>query len=73
MRRRDFIQLIIGAGYAWPCAARAQQTKDWRIGFLHPGQSALVSNRILAFRNGLGTPGLREATDAEIIARERAD
>ena len=69
MRRRDFIQLIIGAGYAWPCAARAQQTKDWRIGFLHPGQSALVSNRILAFRNGLGTPGLREATDAEIIVR----
>jgi putative ABC transport system substrate-binding protein len=47
----------------------AQQSKRWRIGFLHPGQSALVSHRVVAFREGLGTPSVREAADAEIIVR----
>src|SRR3954454_13127365 len=68
MRRRDFIKLIVGAGCAWP-SAYAQQSRSWRIGFLHPGQSALVSNRVVAFRQGLGAPGLREAADAEIVVR----
>src|SRR3954454_6297321 len=68
MRRRDFIKLIVGAGCAWP-SAYAQQSRSWRIGFLHPGQSALVSNRVVAFRQGLGAPGVREAADAEIVVR----
>jgi putative ABC transport system substrate-binding protein len=68
MRRRDFIGLIVGTGCAWP-SAHAQQSRNWRIGFLHPGQSALVSKRIVAFREGLGAPGLREAADAEIVVR----
>src|SRR6266581_3106750 len=69
MRRREFIRLVIGSGSAWPLSLNAQQSKRWRIGFLHPGQSALVSNRIVAFREGLGASGPMEATDAEIIAR----
>ena len=69
MRRRDFIKLVIGSGSAWPLSVDAQQPKNWRIGFLHPGQSALVSNRIVAFREGLAASGSREAADAEIIVR----
>src|SRR5947209_325471 len=69
MRRREFSQLVVAAACAWPFAVRAQQPKNWRIGFLHPGQSTLVGNRIVAFRNGLAAPGLREAADAEIIVR----
>ena len=50
-------------------SSSAQPSKRWRIGFLHPGQSALVSDRIVAFREGLGASGLREAADVEIIVR----
>ena len=67
MRRRDIIKL--GSGSAWPLSVSAQPSKRWRIGFLHPGQSTLVSNRIVAFREGLGASGLREAADAEIVVR----
>src|SRR3954468_24104084 len=63
MRRRDFIKLIVGSGTVWPFSASAEQSKSWRIGFLHPGQSALVGNRVIAFRDGLG------AADAEITVR----
>ena len=69
MRRRDFIKLAIGSGSAWPLSVNAQQSKRWRIGFLHPGQSALVSNRVVAFREGLAASGPREAADADIIVR----
>jgi putative tryptophan/tyrosine transport system substrate-binding protein len=69
MRRRDFIKLAIGSGSAWPLSVNSQQSKRWRIGFLHPGQSALVSNRIIAFREGLAASGPRETADAEIIVR----
>jgi putative ABC transport system substrate-binding protein len=69
MRRRDFIKLIVGSGSALPLSVTAQQPKGWRVGFLHPGQSTLVGNRIVAFREGLGGSGLREAANAEMIVR----
>jgi putative tryptophan/tyrosine transport system substrate-binding protein len=69
MRRRDFIKLVIGSGSAWPLSVSAQQSKSWRVGFLHPGQSALVSNRIVAFREGLSASTPKGAADAEIIVR----
>lgn len=69
MRRRDFIKLIVGGASASPVSAGAQQIKKWRIGFLHPGQSALVTNRIVAFREGLAASAPKEAADAEIIVR----
>jgi putative ABC transport system substrate-binding protein len=63
MRRREFIKLVIGSGSGWPLSVNAQQPKNWRIGFLHPGQSALVNNRVVAFREGVG------AADADIMVR----
>ena len=66
MKRREFIAGL-GGVVTWPLVA--QQPKKWRIGFLHPGQSALVGRRVLAFRNGLGASSLQDATDAEIIVR----
>ena len=47
--------------------------KKWRIGFLHPGQSALVHTRVVAFREGLGASGLKEASDAEVLVRSAND
>src|SRR5437764_4442776 len=35
MRRREFVML--SATVAWPFAARAQQKKSWRVGFLGDG------------------------------------
>lgn len=69
MRRRDFIKFMVGSASVWPLPGHAQQARNWRIGFLHPGQSTLVSNRIVAFREGLGGSSLREAADAEIVVR----
>ena len=69
MRRRDFIKLVVGYGSAWPLSVTRNSPKSWRIGFLHPGQSTLVSNRIVAFREGLGVSSPRGAADAEIIVR----
>jgi len=55
--------LVVGSASAWPLSSMAQQSKVWRIGFLHPGQSALAIDRVVAFREGVG------AADAEIIVR----
>jgi putative ABC transport system substrate-binding protein len=69
MLRREFLMVVGGAASALPLGAVAQQARKWRIGFLHPGQSATVTNRIAAFREGLGASGLAAAADAEIVAR----
>src|SRR3954465_8429283 len=69
MRRRDFIRLVVGCGTGWPLSASPQQSRGWRLGFLHPGQSTLVGNRVVAFREGLGGAALREAANAEILGR----
>jgi putative ABC transport system substrate-binding protein len=74
MKRREFITLIGGFASALPVAAVAQPAQKWRIGFLHPGQSATVNNRMMAFREGLVASAPRE--DPEIIVRianERLD
>src|SRR3954454_6250514 len=69
MRRRDCLKLLMGSGIVLPLSASAQQPKAWRVGFLHPGQSTLVGNRVVAFREGLGGSSLREAANADIVVR----
>jgi DNA-binding helix-hairpin-helix protein with protein kinase domain len=37
MRRRDFVNLVVGAAVPWPLAAQAQEPgRTYRIGFLLP-------------------------------------
>jgi putative tryptophan/tyrosine transport system substrate-binding protein len=45
VKRRDFLTLVGGAAAAWPLAARAQQTKVYRIGALLVGNADVDSFR----------------------------
>jgi putative tryptophan/tyrosine transport system substrate-binding protein len=53
MRRREFTTLLCGAAVAWPVAARAQQAKVWRVGWIWIGRSAGISPELAGFRQGL--------------------
>src|SRR5262245_37980096 len=53
MRRRDFIEGIVGSAVTWPLAARAQQAAIPVIGFLHSGTAAPFETQLAAFQQGL--------------------
>src|SRR2546422_2407298 len=70
MRRRDFIKVVAGSAAAWPLAARAQQpARSRKVGLLHPGQSATVSARIVAIREGLNAPDNQRDSGIELVIR----
>lgn len=69
MRRREFITFIGGAATAWPLAARAQQPKIPKLGFLYPGPSTVATTRIDAFLGGLRAAGYRVPEEVEFIPR----
>jgi len=67
MRRRDFIKVIAGSAVVWPLAARAQQPKVWRIGFLAavPPTPVMLS----ALRDGMRERGYVEGSNLSIDVR----
>ena len=70
MKRRAFISLLGGAAAAWPLAARAQQpTRSRKVGLLHPGESTVVSARVVAIREGLSGPDNQRDTGVELVIR----
>jgi putative tryptophan/tyrosine transport system substrate-binding protein len=68
MRRRDFITLVGGAA-AWPLAARAQQARMTRIGFLGPTSYFGMQERMDALRAGLRDLGYVEGDNLSIDFR----
>ncbi len=69
MGRREFITLIGGAAVAWPLAARAQQTRIFRIGFISPASPASMEPRTERFRRGLNELGYVENQNTNIEYR----
>ena len=69
MRRREFITVVGGAAVGWPLAARAQQTKVGRIGFLGLDSASSHAARLAALRAGLRDLGWVEGTNLRIEYR----
>jgi ABC-type uncharacterized transport system substrate-binding protein len=69
VQRRSFLTLLGGAAAAWPLAARAQQGRVARIGFL--GATSYFGNqaRVDAFRAGLRDLGYIEGQNLNIDFR----
>jgi putative tryptophan/tyrosine transport system substrate-binding protein len=65
MRRRQFIAGL-GSAAAWPLAAQAQQPAMPAIGFLDSGSADACTDRVRAFRKGLGEIGYIERQNVTV-------
>ena len=64
MRRRDFVMMLGGAA-AWPLWVRAQQATPV-IGFFSPASPEDFTDRLRAFRQGLGEKGYVDGRNVTI-------
>jgi putative tryptophan/tyrosine transport system substrate-binding protein len=69
MKRREFIALLGGAAAAWPLAARAQQPKVPRVGWLNSGASSGREHLLTAFRLGMSETGFVDEQNVAIEYR----
>ena len=71
MRRRQFVQIAIGAatGWGWPFAARAQQKAIPVIGFLGSASPGPAPPSVTALRQGLSESGYVEGQNVAIEYR----
>jgi putative ABC transport system substrate-binding protein len=72
MRRRDFINVVVGAAAVWPFATRAQQSNPLRrIGVLmaHKEGDPVFQDYLGAFRQGLREVGWVEGHNIQIDTR----
>ena len=74
MRRRQFITLLGGAAAAWPLAARAQERKPVRLGYLEGGAGAdpTTQNLRRQFVLGMRDLGYNEGRDYVLDERYAA-
>ena len=71
MRRREFITLLGGAAAAWPLAARAQQAKLLRLGYLDAGARSDPTVQSLRRQFLLGLRDLGYAEGRNFMMEER--
>jgi putative ABC transport system substrate-binding protein len=66
MRRRDFIQGIVGSLTAWPLAASAQQPTMPMVGFVRDGLADTAARYVAAFRKGMNEAGYFEGQNVTV-------
>jgi putative ABC transport system substrate-binding protein len=64
--RRDFIFALGGATFAWPLAARAQQSAMPVVGFMHTLSAGNTRHLVAAFRQGLKEAGFVEGQNVAV-------
>jgi putative tryptophan/tyrosine transport system substrate-binding protein len=65
MRRREVITVIVGTAVSWPLAARAQERRIYRLGFLVP--TPPTAPAVAAFLDELRRNGFAEGDNLTII------